>query len=165
MTIVSNHTALSGCVAPCLAKPHRPTCDKHFILNGRRNEEDGALSFHSSVRRAWTHHRRSLPCRARPPGFLLQVSFLLSPATKINKMGANGVMGSRECRAHSSYHLERMCSAKETRWRLGSEGGDGGLAREAQEPGFPPLEPIPALTLPSPHATWLPFLFVPWILI
>lgn len=72
-------------------------------------------------------------------------------------MGANGVMGSRECRAHSSYHLERMCSAKETRWRLGSEGGDGGLAREAQEPGFPPLEPIPALTLPSPHATWLPF--------
>lgn len=45
--------------------------------------------------------KQSLPSR-----FLATlVSFLLSPATKINKMGANGVMGSRKSRGHSFYHL------------------------------------------------------------
>lgn len=96
----------------------------------------------------------SLPCRARPPGFLLQVSFLLSPATKINKMGANGVMGSWECGAHSFYHLERMCSAKESRWRLGSEGGGGSWPDKPRSQASHPCSPsqnspCPAHTLPA----------------
>lgn len=88
---------------------------------------------------------------AHPPGFLLQVSFLLSPATKINKTGANGVMGSWESRAHSFYLWGRMCSAKESR----SEGSEGAgwpdkPRSQASHPWRPSQNSLcPAHTLPA----------------
>lgn len=84
MTIVSSHTALSGCAALCLSKPHRPTCDKHFILNGRRNEKDRALWLHSSLH--GPDHISECHCRAERA---LQVSgymgLVLIVASKENK--------------------------------------------------------------------------------
>lgn len=103
----------------CLAKPHRPTCDQHFILNGRRNEEDWALWFHSSLH--GPEHISEYHCRAERT---LQVScygasFLLSPATKINKKGANGAMGSWESRAHSFLSLRKNVFSKRIPiWRI-----------------------------------------------
>lgn len=93
---------------------------------------------------------QSLPSR-----FLATLlSFLLSPATKINKMGANGVMGSWKSTAHSFYHLETMCSAKKKKswWRLGFKGAvqwPDKPSSQAPIPGaHPRTHPCPAHMLP-----------------